>query len=724
MPTPGYVFKDSGTTPPEEKSQEDVELKREKSPSEDPPAKESPKTPQSPRSPLEEKSTDSHALATEDHEIKGAAQRAGKDENVTDLGWRANSKDVETLVGGLPNEELWTLVRRFNKVELSMSRCLWQTTDSIQQMYHVKAIKTAPLGGLDLFVADEDEFSPDKLRSNIERLYMTVGIGVITFGKHIARLRSWREPRRTGGFCAVYFLAWLLDCIVPLLLVTLIILIAIPKSRVILFPPAPLALVNAKTGGAQKPKAGVLGSHDSVTGAPEKHSGEAVEQEASNLVSGIANVAITSAAGAHDQANPDNEENPVDSAIPGNAQDLGTALADHKNAAVGEPVHHDKTKEPMQDALWKQMRPVMRALGDVSDGWERIANALSPTPPFPQWPRLRLASLILPALLLSTYVSPYILTKSLTLILGTAFFSDPALQRGIQLLNEKIPDWPKYLEIRNTLLRGVPTNAQLTITLLRIGEANRAPLPPPPSSSEAPPDQAAEIDKSAITENLDATNSEVEDLITPDNDNNTATTNKDDNNPQTASGETPKKKTAGSRVLSAFKATTATGIATKLESDRVLAAAGSSHAKQHLGVLPKKKASQKAVEGPVEFKCRYQGRKGVVVIDERIGPEGPVIYFSRGGKGNAEWEVPVRRVKEVKKIGGLGWKGKIVVGWAMEREVKEGLEIVVEGDSAKEGGKDGKGNGNGKVYRVMALKERDEVFNRVVSLGGQVWESY
>jgi hypothetical protein len=62
-------------------------------------------------------------------------------------------------------------------------------------MYHVKAIPEAPPGGLDLNIADEDEFSPDKLRANIERLYMTVIVGVIGFGKHIARLRSWREPR-------------------------------------------------------------------------------------------------------------------------------------------------------------------------------------------------------------------------------------------------------------------------------------------------------------------------------------------------------------------------------------------------------------------------------------------------------------------------------------------------------------------------------------------------
>jgi hypothetical protein len=41
-------------------------------------------------------------------------------------------------------------------------------------MYHVKEIPTAPPGGLDMNIADEEEFSPDKLRANIERMYMTI----------------------------------------------------------------------------------------------------------------------------------------------------------------------------------------------------------------------------------------------------------------------------------------------------------------------------------------------------------------------------------------------------------------------------------------------------------------------------------------------------------------------------------------------------------------------
>ena len=70
-------------------------------------------------------------------------------------------------------------------------------------MYHVKEVTTPVPGNLDLNIADEDEFSPDKLRSTIERLYMTIGIGLMGFGKHIVRLRSWNEKRRTAGFATV-----------------------------------------------------------------------------------------------------------------------------------------------------------------------------------------------------------------------------------------------------------------------------------------------------------------------------------------------------------------------------------------------------------------------------------------------------------------------------------------------------------------------------------------
>jgi hypothetical protein len=65
----------------------------------------------------EEPPTESHELANADHEEKGAAQLDHGQTEVKDLGWNHEVEDVPVpLVGGLSNEELWTLIRRFNKV--------------------------------------------------------------------------------------------------------------------------------------------------------------------------------------------------------------------------------------------------------------------------------------------------------------------------------------------------------------------------------------------------------------------------------------------------------------------------------------------------------------------------------------------------------------------------------------------------------------------------------
>ena len=61
--------------------------------------------------------TESHALAESDHEEKGAVQLGHDEAEAKDLGWHEDPQNVPApLIGGLPNEELWLLVRRFNKV--------------------------------------------------------------------------------------------------------------------------------------------------------------------------------------------------------------------------------------------------------------------------------------------------------------------------------------------------------------------------------------------------------------------------------------------------------------------------------------------------------------------------------------------------------------------------------------------------------------------------------
>lgn len=164
-----------------------------------------------------------------------------------------------------------------------------------------------------------------------------------------------------------------------------------------------------------------------------------------------------------------------------------TSAKDH-TLGITPSVKHDRTKIPVSQTVWGQARPVMHGLADFVDTWERFGNMLSPSAPFPRRrPRLVLASCVLPVLLGGLFVSSYVFLKAIGFGVGFAFFGDPVIARGMEMLNRKCPRWTTYIELRHTLLRGIPTNAQLTLTLLRIGEKNKAPIPPPPSSDVPPP---------------------------------------------------------------------------------------------------------------------------------------------------------------------------------------------------------------------------------------------
>ncbi|KAK3648017.1 profilin, required for normal timing of actin polymerization in response to thermal stress [Elasticomyces elasticus] len=683
MPTPGLVFADLHPLP------NDVSAATEPGKYEEAHA-------------IGQEPTLSHALAmSADH---GGHAQQDNDDDIKDLGWNQRNEDIpKPLVGGLPNDELWILIRRFNK-----------------QMYHVKEYPYPVPGNLDLNIADEEEFSPDKLRSNLERLYMTVGISMISFVKHIMRIRSWREKNRTAAFLAAYVVAWFFDMIVPMFSLLMIVLVVYPPSRDMLFPPAPIALVSAKTGGVQKPKAGVLGSTDSATGAPEQHKGEAVEAEASNFVNTIAHVALASASGKHPQSEPKDEDgDSPNSRVPDPTSMAISASNARTSTGGGMTGEKDKAKVPMETAVWNKMRPTMHALADIADTWERFGNALSPTPPFPHDAyRMRLAAILVPILAASPFITNYMVVKGITAGAGFGFFADPLIWRGLDWLNTNYPNWQKLLELRNSILKGVPTNAQLTVTLLRIGEVNKAPLPPPPRTTEPPPDQPVNVTDEhlrAIGSDypLNASKEELQAAI--EHDPNTAheTTGSDiDASKQKTHGK------KGSRLLAMFKSGVKGTVEAGLGADRLKAKAGSEHAKQRLGVVPNEK--ENLLSGPIDFKCRYHGKKGHAYISTRATI--PCIAFSLdkdiASKGTTDrdetelhpvWSIAIADIKELKKVGGLGWKAKLVVGWALDREVADGLEIV---------------DKQGNTWTVTAMVLRDELFNRLIAIGGQKWESW
>jgi len=82
--------------------------------------------------------TESHALAVESQPVKGAAQRQ-MGNNIKDLGWNEPAELIAApLVGGLQNEDLWILIRRFNKV------CIPRCSSEVKSLGLIGCIANVP----------------------------------------------------------------------------------------------------------------------------------------------------------------------------------------------------------------------------------------------------------------------------------------------------------------------------------------------------------------------------------------------------------------------------------------------------------------------------------------------------------------------------------------------------------------------------------------------------
>lgn len=150
------------------------------------------------------------------------------------------------------------------------------------------------------------------------------------------------------------------------------------RIRSTLFPPVPMSLVDWKTGGLTKPAAGVLASPDSATGAPENFRGEAVEKEAESFATTIAGIAVSVWTAQDEDTKPSNQD---PAGLPASSlprpHDPTTLVGIAMDKAAGlQDSSSDKTKQPMQAALWSVVLPWLRLLYTFSDTWERLAKYL------------------------------------------------------------------------------------------------------------------------------------------------------------------------------------------------------------------------------------------------------------------------------------------------------------------------------------------------------------
>lgn len=418
---------------------------------------------------------------------------------------------------------------------------------------------------------------------------------------------------------------------------------------------------------------------------------------------------MSTAAGKHSQADPDEGDTAPDPA------EVTEHVTDARQKTQGNETacNHDRTKKPISNAVWDKARPVMHMIADFVDTWERFGNALTPAAPFHRHrPKLILAGALVPVLIGSYMTSSYMFVKGVGFGVGFGFFGDPIITPALNFINRTYPRWEKYVELRNTILRGVPTNAQLTITLFRIGEQNKAPLPPPPTSDVplvVKPHETAGEDlehlgvymrspssSTQLTPIKGATEGEIVEAVRTD-----PAVHAEELREKEEEEKKPKKT---QRLMNLIKGTAKGGIHTVLAADKAKAKAGAQHAKDRLGVV--KGPEDDPETGPIQFPARYKGKKGHCYITSTATT--PAMSWTPNiDNVSPAWTTTIGDIIELRKMGGLGWKSKLIVGWVMDSEIVDGLNIKTR---------------DGKEYRLTAIVERNQLFNRLIAMGHQMWE--
>ncbi|KAG9240270.1 hypothetical protein BJ878DRAFT_304250 [Calycina marina] len=639
-------------------------------------------------------SADSHELVMREAKVKGAVQQTGNDDlldrsSIRNLGWHKPTANIpDPLIGEIPNGQLWALIRRFNK-----------------DVFDVRSVPASIARGLDLNEAWADDHATDKMTMHLERAYIAIFLNLASFGKQVARVRSWKERRRTLTFCIAYFAAWLFDMLMPLTFGLLVVVASSPQARDVLFPPAPRSLVSINTGRLQNPPAGQLGTTDSLTGAPEKQVGEAVEEEAANFIDNLRHLLMRTV-GMHESGEEDGD--PLEGKVPTPIR-KGVRNIQAEGAAAGHITEETETQAPMENIIWARAKPenltpvlkkVPHLVGEIVDNCERFANVISPTTPFSPLSFLRIDALLIPLLLGSFLVNYYMVYKATGFAIGFLIFGGPIITPALERLNRDYPGWLQALEPKNNILRGVPTNNQLTLSLLRIGEAHHSPIPPVPDS--VPNDLAHGLVPDVKSMPFANTNTEILTATQPALDVASETDKVEEDKE-----EQPKHKHI-SRAIGFLKGNTKAIAKTKLAADHVRAAAGSEKSKGHLGILPK---PEKVVfAGPSEFKARLEGKKGWLCIRDTT-----LLFTTQdvraGGDAllNPAFTIVIKDIKRLKRATASANKiSQKAAEWTDGRELLDSVEI----DDL-----------SGKTWRFTALPERDEVFNRLISIGSQRWEN-
>lgn len=402
-----------------------------------------------------------------------------------------DAEEQGTVVDGIEDDHLWVLLRTFNT-----------------QVNHVlHPARGLPPNQPDLRQTNLPNvpYRSDTLKANMERFIKAIAPPSSRGIREVQRLSDWHgEFGRTAAYCAGYFLSWGMGCTVVAALCFFAILVAFPGTRRFLFPdlpeqvppPDPLEHVQEEPLAKATPAA----QEHKLTRAEqaEEHSVEVtavVLGFIGKLLLGSTANEGNAVVGPKDLvAETEHHEHIVKDAqgeIVGYTTEEMDAHAERMRVG-GQvvPVRKDKEArseaqseaDAVRDELTSRMaKATENGVGTAADFVEIMQKALSPLPVYPDsYARYKLAALLVAPALLLHFVPAQVIGRAVTFFFGVVFWGHEPLMNGMKRLMELVPNWMDYLDPRNHILSGVPTNAQLTLHLLRASEAERNPLPLPP----------------------------------------------------------------------------------------------------------------------------------------------------------------------------------------------------------------------------------------------------
>ncbi|GAA5955708.1 hypothetical protein JCM8115_006830 [Rhodotorula mucilaginosa] len=656
-----------------------------------------------------------------------------------------------TIVPGMEDDKLWTMLRRFDA-----------------QVLHTLTPPTSlPKGEPDLrpSTLPAVPFEPDLLKGNLMRVYATVGVWGIYGARELMRLMSWapENRRRTAIWCTAYFICAALRMVLPAVFLLIACLIAYPASRKVLFPPVP-------------PPAGVppsatdplnqKGDESLIAGVnhPIEHRSrsEQIEEQAwefTNLIQRFgARVVVGGKAGGRqgnadvgrkmhvDQPDDDDDDDDLDDEeqdLHEVAQQDGLGAAADKERKEKKLSDKQKRKQKAKEAKVKRdamigsaAKTTQDVLGTIADLAEVFANAITPPKPYPPYhAREALATqVLLPLAIVFAIMPARYWTMLVSFGFGFAFFGQPLIKQGFELLQEKVPDWKEKIDLRNTLFSHVPTNAQVVLHIIRVAERHYTPFPLPP----APP-TAQDMKEAVQSGGFDEDEMGAAGYSAGDTNQHSveagplANQTLDEDEAEGDGNSTQGKKASGhGKIVGAFRK-----VAKKAAVFRGdVHVEGEPTTKQKVGnkidrLLHHSRAKDEMT--PYSFPAKYDGTSGHLIVKHSPALAQSTISFIplKASFQHPTFEYPIEDLVEMKKHG--VWIGRTVLGWAASINLEGmGMEMrfkkLEQRWAEKAQGGIGEGDkpheelSSGETLSFSHVGRRDELFRRLLGISNARWE--